>query len=234
MNDFNHKEFRISRPKQILSYFLKLPCYPFFDFFYRVLNKSKAIGLNNLPANRKGVLIASNHVSGIDTTLIPLYSINKLSTTPFVAPAKEELFKVPLLGHILSAWGAFPVKRRARDISSMRRIAYYANNYQVMLFPEGTRSKTGKLLKGRAGAGWVVYKSRPVVVPTLVINTQHYFWPGRTGPWFGVPYRVVFGNPMDLTQYYKMPECKETSQKIADAIMKEIRAMKEKHKDLYI
>jgi 1-acyl-sn-glycerol-3-phosphate acyltransferase len=103
-----------------------------------------------------------------------------------------------------------------------------------MLFPEGTRSKTGDLLKGRAGAGWVVYKARPTVIPTLVINTQHYLWPGKKGPWFGVPYTLVFGEPMDLSRFYEMPECKATSQQIVNAVMEEIGKLKEKHKDLYI
>ena len=206
---------------------------PIFDVFFRLVNRSRAIGIENLPRNG-GVMIASNHVSGVDTVLIPLYAIMRFSFMPFMAPAKEELFRAPVIKWLIWLWGAFPVKRRARDYEAMKKIAYCCRKYQVMIFPEGTRSKTGELLRGRAGVGWIVYASRPTVIPTLVINTDRFFWPGKPRPWFGIPYYIVFGEPLNLSRFYEMPDCKETSQAIADEIMKAIAALREKHRDLYL
>ncbi len=234
MTTEKNSEFHIPLAARVATAAIRFVCFPFVDFFFKVLNRSRAIGVENIRNVDKGLVIASNHISGVDTLLIPAYSINRFSLTPYCAPAKEELFKIPVVGLLIRMWGSFPVKRRVRDIQSMKRIAYYATNYQVMLFPEGTRSKTGELLKGRAGAGWVIYIARPVVIPTLVINTNHYFWPGRKKPWFGVPYTVVFGEPVNLDRFYEMPECKETSKAIAEEIMNAIAGLKEKHKDLYI
>ncbi|MBI4666353.1 MAG: 1-acyl-sn-glycerol-3-phosphate acyltransferase [Nitrospinae bacterium] len=198
--------------------------------FYKALNRSRAIGLENLP-KEGGALLASNHVSGVDTMLIPYFAYSK---RPFITPAKEELFKVPVMGPILKFWGAFPVKRHSRDVESMKRIAVSARKYMVMIFPEGTRTKTGNLLKGRPGVGWIAYSAHPVVIPTLVINTDKFFWPGRPRPWFGVPYTVVFGEPVDLSRFYDLPDTKETSQAIVDEIMDKIGELKKKHSDIYL
>ncbi len=212
----------------------RLACFPFVDFFFKVVNRSRAIGLENIAGLNGGVVIASNHVSWVDTLLVPAYAAKRFSIEPFCAPGKEELFKVPLLGTIIKLWGSFPVKRRARDFTSMRRIEYLSSHYRVMLFPEGTRSKTGELGRGRSGVGWIVYNAKPVVIPALVINTEKYFWPGRKRPWFRIPYTMVFGAPLNLDRFYAMPDDKETSQAIVDEIMKEIAALKEKHKNLYL
>ncbi|MGK7345681.1 MAG: lysophospholipid acyltransferase family protein [Candidatus Nitrospinota bacterium M3_3B_026] len=227
------KKYEVSTAKKVGFFIARLFSYPFVDFFYKVLNRSRAIGRENIP-KEGGVVIASNHVSGVDTVLIPALAIRRFSLMPLFSPAKEELFKVPVLRTILKLWASFPVKRGARDVESMKRIACYAKNYHVMIFPEGTRSRTGELLRGRSGVGWIVYWARPKVVPTLVINTDKYFWPGRPRPWFGIPYTVVFGEPLDLSRFYEAPDTKKTSQAIADEIMRAIAELKEKNKGLYM
>jgi len=225
--------FHIGFVKRMLMSFCRFISYPPVDFFFKVMNRSRVIGRENLP-KEGGAIIASNHISGIDTILIPIFCAKRFSIEPFLAPGKEELFKIPVIGFIISLWGSFPVKRKKRDFESMRRIAHYARHYRVMIFPEGTRSKTGELLPGRSGVGWIIYHAKPVVIPTLVINTEKFFWPGKKRPWFFVPYRVVFGKPLDLSRFYEMPDSKDTSQAIADEIMNAIASLKEEHKDQYI
>ncbi len=224
---------RISTARKWVMAIARGISFPIVDLFFKVFNRSQVIGAENIPKTG-GALFASNHVSGVDTILIPAFAIRRFSTMPFMAPGKEELFAIPIVRSIISIWGSFAVKRRSRDIESMKRIAYYANNYQVMIFPEGTRSRNGELLRGRSGVGWIIYKARPVVIPTLVINTDHYFWPGRKTRWFKVPYTVVFGEPMNLDPFYEMPDSKATSQAISDAIMSEIAKLRMEHQPLYI
>ncbi|MBI5814870.1 MAG: 1-acyl-sn-glycerol-3-phosphate acyltransferase [Nitrospinae bacterium] len=227
------KKFAIGAFARWASFIARFISFPLVDIFYKIINRSRAIGVENIPKDG-GVIFASNHVSGVDTTLIPAFAASRVRPVPFVVAAKEELFRIPVVAQLIRAWGAFPVKRRQRDTESMKRIAFCARHYQLMLFPEGTRSKTGELLEGRPAVGWVVYNSRPKVIPTLVINTDKFFWPGRPRPWFGVPYTVVFGEPVDMDRFYEMPESKETSRLIAGEIMKAIAALREKHKDLYV
>jgi len=226
--------FYISWPVRFLMSTARLVCFPLVDFFLKIINRSRAIGIENISGLNGGVVFASNHISGIDTLLIPVFAARRFSIEPFCAPGKEELFKIPLVGLILRIWGSFPVKRRSRDIQSMKRIAYYSRHYRIMLFPEGTRTKTGELGKGRAGAGWVIYNAKATVIPTLVINTEKYFWPGRKRPWFRIPYTVVFGASLNLDRFYAMPNEKATSQAIVDEVMRGIAELKEKYKDLQI
>jgi len=231
--DLPDSPYRISAAKMTFMSICRFLAFPLVDIFFKVLNRSSAIGVENLP-KEGGALIACNHISWVDTLIVPVFSAKRMSIEPFLAPGKEELFRIPIVRTIISVWGSFPVRRGKRDFDSMRRISYYTANYRVMIFPEGTRSKTGELLKGRAGVGWIIYHARPVVIPTLVINTERYFRLGGPRPWFFVPYKVVFGKPLDLSRFYAMDDSKETSQAIADEIMAAIAALKEEHKGEYI
>ncbi len=227
------EKFRVGPIKKFFMWFARMVCVPPVGFFYLALNRSRAVGLENVP-DGPGVVFTSNHISAVDTFMIPYFTVGRLSLTPYFSPAKEELFKGPVMSSIMPLLGSFPVKRGQRDYSAMRRIAYIAKHYRMMLFPEGTRSKTGKLLKGRAGVGWTVYHSRPKVIPTLMINTETYFLHGPVRRWFCNPYTICFGPELDLSRFYEMEDNKATSQAIADEIMKAIGELKEKYKDLYV
>ena len=67
------------------------------------------------------------------------------------APAKEELFAKPFPRLIYSSWGAFPVRRK-RDVKAGRILNDLLLDQKVMLFPEGTRHKDGKLGAGNRGS----------------------------------------------------------------------------------
>ena len=72
--------------------------------------------------------------------------------------AKEELFTVPILGKIMPLINAFPVKRGMSDREALRKGLGILKEGNVLgLFPEGTRSKTGELGEGLAGAGFFAF-----------------------------------------------------------------------------
>ncbi|MBF0170058.1 MAG: 1-acyl-sn-glycerol-3-phosphate acyltransferase [Nitrospinae bacterium] len=236
MIDFNEEDerrFAVSRFARWFAWGSRFLAFPLVEFYFKVMHRTRVIGLENIP-REGGVMICANHQAWVDTLLIPITFINRWKTTPFMAPAKEELFKVPVIRTFIRLWGAFPVKRRQRDFDAMKRIAYYANHYPVMLFPEGTRSKTGELLRGRSGVGWIVHSARPTVIPTLVINSEWYPGGKRGNKWFGVPYIVVFGKPLDVSDLTSQPESKKVSQEIADRIMAAIADLREKHQGLHL
>lgn len=229
----DEQKYRLTRGRMWAFFLARLAVYPLLWVFYRVLNRARVIGIENIPKDG-GVMIAANHVSGVDTTLIPFFVISPFRLDPVLAVAKEELFKIPVIGFMVKSLGAFPVKRRARDLESMKRIVCHLRNHKVMIFPEGTRSRTGDFLPGRPAVGWIAQNARPVIIPTLVINTDKFFWPGRPRPWFGIPYTVVFGAPLDLSGFYGMEEGKETSSVIVGEIMRGIAELKKTRRDLYM
>jgi len=98
-----------------------------------------------------------------------------------------------------------------------------------MIFPEGTRGKNGQLLRGQPGVGKIIYDAKPIVIPALVMNTDRFFPKGAWFPRFFRSFRLVFGKPLSLDHFYEMPNGKETSQKIVDAVMNSIQNLKDEY-----
>jgi 1-acyl-sn-glycerol-3-phosphate acyltransferase len=129
------------------------------------------------------------------------------------APAKEELFAKPFTRWLYSSWGAFPV-RRGRDVRAGKAINELLADQRVMLFPEGTRHRDGRLGKGNRGVGKIIYDVRPAVVPTALIGLNHWKFPG-----FRQNGKVVFGETVDFSDLFLLEDCKETHQLIVDRVM---------------
>ena len=141
----------------MLYYFVKGIYYG----FYHV----KVEGKENIP-EKSGFIIASNHRTFADPPLLAVTSMcAKLS---FVA--KEELFRNPFFGWLIRKLGAFPVVRGSGDMKviddSIERLSQGRN---LVIFPEGTRSKTGKLGRGKTGVALIAARSGAVVVPAAVV-----------------------------------------------------------------
>jgi 1-acyl-sn-glycerol-3-phosphate acyltransferase len=176
------------------------------------LNRFIVKGAENIPASG-GVLLAANHISAFETMLIPSAVICRHRFQMVWAPAKEELFAKPLSRLIFSSWGAFPVKR-GRDVKANRVIENLLKNQKVMLFPEGTRHRDGRLGKGNRGVGKIILETRPVIIPTALAGLNRWKFIG-----FGQSACVVFGKPLDVSDLYQLPNSKETHQLIVERVM---------------
>ena len=102
----------------------------FFHYLYilvrpliRLLMPFRVVGLKNVPEG--GALLCANHASGWDPVLIALALPND-SCMSFMA--KEELFKNKLMGKILRAVGAFPIKRGKSDVGALRGAIHVGDN----------------------------------------------------------------------------------------------------------
>jgi len=131
--------------------------------------------------------------------------------------AKEELFRVPVLKSILPNVKAFPVKRGMSDRGALRTgLALLKEGEVLGLFPEGTRSKTGEIGKGLAGAGFFALRSDAKIIPCAIIGPYKLF--GKL--------RVVYGKPIDFTELKKEKISVEAATEI---IMNEIKKLTETH-----
>jgi 1-acyl-sn-glycerol-3-phosphate acyltransferase len=184
-------------------------------FYASVLNRFAIKGAENIPASG-GVLLAANHISAFETMFIPAAVICRHRFQMVWAPAKEELFAKPLPRLIFSSWGAFPV-RRGRDVKANRVIENLLRDQKVMLFPEGTRHRDGRLGKGNRGVGKIILETRPVIIPTALVGLNRWKFAG-----LGQTASVVFGKPLDIGDLYQMPNCKETHQLIVERVMNAI------------
>ncbi|KAF0825928.1 lysophospholipid acyltransferase family protein [Cytobacillus firmus] len=167
----------------------------------------EVIGKENIPAEG-GVLLCSNHIDNLDP---PVVGIN--APRPVYFMAKEELFNVPVLGKIVPHLNAFPVKRGMSDREALRKGLGILKEGNVLgLFPEGTRSKTGQLGKGLAGAGFFALRSEAHVVPCAIIGPYKAF----------SKLKVVYGKPIDMKE---LRERKASAEETTDKIMSEIRKL---------
>jgi 1-acyl-sn-glycerol-3-phosphate acyltransferase len=167
-----------------------------------------------------GVILASNHSSFLDPPLVGSAlkrDINYL--------ARESLFRYPGIGALLRSWNSVPVDRDGGGARGLKNILdRLLNGGGIILFPEGTRSRDGKLQPARSGIGLTVIKSNAPVVPVRVFGTFDAFGRNQKIP---LPKRVAvkYGQPMNFEKLRaEAKTCdkarlKEIYQQIADEIM---------------
>jgi 1-acyl-sn-glycerol-3-phosphate acyltransferase len=135
--------------------------------------------------------------------------------------AKAELFKIPVISKLITAWGAFPVNRGAGDRQSLRTALKVLEDGKVMgLFPEGSRSKTGELGEGQTGVAFFALRSDCAVVPVAIVGSYGLFR----------KVRIVYGKPLDLTQHREGKSSKETLAVVTQEIMREIGELQKAHR----
>ncbi|HHV35647.1 MAG TPA: 1-acyl-sn-glycerol-3-phosphate acyltransferase [Syntrophomonadaceae bacterium] len=145
-------------------------CRSLFRFFFTVFCGWKVEGLDNFP--QKGpVLVIANHTSYWDPIVVGSALGRKVHFM-----AKSELFSYPVLGFVIEKMGTFPVSRDRVDLSSLKRaLALLDEGNVVCIFPEGTRSKTGKILPPLPGAAFLARKAGTPVCPVALQRRQRMF-----------------------------------------------------------
>jgi 1-acyl-sn-glycerol-3-phosphate acyltransferase len=172
------------------------------------------------------VILASNHASFLDPPLVGSglhRGINYL--------ARESLFRFPGMGALLRSWQVVPVDRDGGGAAGLKAIlARLLAGGAIILFPEGTRTRDGKLQPARSGIGLTVIKSDAVVIPVRTFGTyeaygRHIIFPRPK------PVAVKYGRPMRFEELRaEAKNCskarlKEIYQQIANEIMAAIAAL---------
>ena len=139
--------------------------------------------------------------------------------------ARENLFRFPVMGWVLRQWQVVPVDREGGGAKGLRAILdRLLAGGAIILFPEGTRTRDGRLQPARSGIGLTVIKSVAPVVPVRVFGTFKAY--GRHLR-FPRPHRVSvkYGQPMlfeELRAEAKVcskPRLKQIYQQVADELM---------------
>ncbi|MBQ9947246.1 MAG: 1-acyl-sn-glycerol-3-phosphate acyltransferase [Oscillospiraceae bacterium] len=134
--------------------------------FYVIVYNITVIGRENIPEEKGGYIIASNHVSNNDPPVVGITFKGK-----YTFMAKEELFhKNPIFTWLITKLGAFPVKRGAKDGAQAieKALQSLKEGRIFVIFPEGTRSKDGTLGRAKSGVTLIAAQAKAPVVPVFI------------------------------------------------------------------
>jgi 1-acyl-sn-glycerol-3-phosphate acyltransferase len=178
-----------------------------------------------------GVILASNHASFLDPPLVGSGVHRQINYL-----ARASLFTNPVAGWVLRKWRAIPVDRDGGGAAGLKAILdRLLDGGAIILFPEGTRTKDGKLQPARSGIGLTVIKSEALVIPVRTFGTFECYSRKLK---FHLPRQlaVKYGEPMAFKELRaeaktcSKPRLKEIYQQIADEIMAAIAKI-EAHTD---
>lgn len=135
------------------------------NFVFYIWFHITVIGKENIPKEKGGYIIASNHVSNNDPPMVGIIFKGK-----YTFMAKDELFHLnPVFTWLIKKLGAFPVKRGSKDTKAIDSALESLEHGRIfVIFPEGTRSKTGELGKPKSGVSLIAARAKVPVVPVFV------------------------------------------------------------------
>ena len=192
---------------------------------FRVVWRPRVAGVEHIPATGP-VIIASNHMSFIDSVVIPLAVPRRVRFL-----AKAEYFEgrglrgrgIALFFHLIDA---VPV-RRTGNRDSMRSLELalevLREGTAFGIYPEGTRSRDGRLYRGRTGVGWLAMTSGAPVVPVGLTGTDQV-QPVGSNRLRVRPVTVTFGTPLDPAAYRGLPAGR-ARRELTDEVMNRIAAL---------
>ena len=149
--------------KLIYELVSKLFVFPIYKFVF----KGHLIGRDNIPQSGSFIMV-SNHGSLLDPPLLGHALGRNISFM-----AKAELFKIPFLGFIIKACGAYPVKRGIADKNTIKiACKKLSNDNCIGIFIDGTRQKNGRVNRPKQGAALLAFKNQKLLLPVAIVNSH--------------------------------------------------------------
>ncbi|MFJ3491934.1 lysophospholipid acyltransferase family protein [Leifsonia aquatica] len=193
------------------------------------------VGVENVPAEG-AVILASNHLSFIDSIFLPLIVDRHVSFL-----AKSDYFtRKGLKGWatktFMKATGQLPIDRsggKASEASLNTGLRVLARGEILGIYPEGTRSPDGKLYRGRTGVARMILEAGVPVVPVAMVDTAEIMPIGKRLPKLG-RIGIVIGEPIDFSRFDGMEGDRFILRSVTDEIMYELHALgAQEYMDVY-
>lgn len=174
-----------------------------------ILTKREWTGTENLNADDGGIIVAGNHISWFDPFVIAHVLWNNDRPPRFLA--KESVFRIPIVGRVITSAGQIRVYRETSEaIAAVRdAIAAVERGECVVIYPEGTLTRDPGLwpMVGKTGAARVALATRRPLIPVAQWGAQEVIGPYRRE--FRIlprkTMRVRVGRPVDLSDLYGRP-----------------------------
>ena len=180
-------------------------------------------GRENVPASGP-VILASNHLSFIDSIAIPLVAPRKVGYLAKAEYWQGTGFVGWLQRALFTALGALPVERgthRAAQGALDTALGVLQTGGAFGIYPEGTRSKDGRLARGKTGVAWLALTADCPVVPVAVRGTDRVQPVGASWP---RPHRVsiTFGEPLTFPEQHGQAARGPARRVVTDRVMEAI------------
>ncbi|MCU0529463.1 MAG: 1-acyl-sn-glycerol-3-phosphate acyltransferase [Cyanobium sp. Prado107] len=175
----------IRGPRPSLTYGLisSLLVFPVF----RLPLRGRVAGAGHVP-RQGGLVVVANHGSHLDPPLVG-HALGR----PVAFMAKAELFRVPLLGPIIRACGAYPVARGASDRDAIRTAGErLEEGWAVGVFIDGSRQADGRVNQPQPGAALLAARAGVPLLPVAILNSHRALGRGQRWPRL-VPVHVRIG-----------------------------------------
>jgi len=190
----------------------------------------KINGLEHVPKSGP-IILAANHSSYIEHMMFAAILVPLLDKKiHFIA--KKEHFESMTQSSWHALWsryiGYIPIDRSKGEEALEAAKAYLEKNAIVIIYPEGTRTLTGRIQKGKTGVARLALWSKAPVVPVGIKGTFEIMPKGKHIPRCKRA-TFMFGKPMYFEKYYKKEQTKEMLREITDVIMKEIARLAGQH-----
>lgn len=184
--------------------------------------RAEVTGLENVP-KEGGFIVASNHLSFFDSLII-----QALTPRDVAFFAKAEYFTTPgvkgkLMKSFFESVGSIPVQRgeQAASVAALDSLVEIIEGGSgIGIYPEGTRSRDGKLYRGRTGVGWLALTTGVPVVPVGLIGTEK-LQPAGTKGFRPAKFHIHYGEPLyfdKLGRKHPLPQRRLATDRIVDAI----------------
>jgi len=204
----------MKKETNLVYYFVVYLCRIVFKLWFRV----EYIGLDNLP-REGGCIAACNHSSFLDP---PLFGSCIGAIRPIHMVARSTLIKNRFVGWLYRKLLTILIDRDRGDMKALRTVlSFLKQGSLVALFPEGTRSKDGKLQPAKNGIGFMICKAKVPVVP-LYIDGSFSAMSRDSSFIKPVKIRIYFGKPITLEEFDRLPEGKERYPLAGELVMQRI------------
>jgi len=201
----------------------------------RTVFRPWVVGGENIPETG-GVILASNHLSFIDSVFLPLVIKRRIS---FLAKSDYFTGTGPanwVIKHFLRGTGMIPIDRsggKASEASLNTGLRVIANGDVLGIYPEGTRSPDGKMYRGRTGVARMILEGNVPVVPIAMIDTDKVMPIGTKLPKVR-RIGVIVGEPLDFSRFEGLEGDRFILRSITDEIMHELsRISGQEYSDVY-
>lgn len=165
-------------------------------FLARILFRTRVEGVEHVPRTGPFIMVA-NHCSNLDPPIIGWATGHRIGRIIHFM-AKAEMQRWPVAGWLASKSAVIFVRRGEADRHAQRAaLDALADGRPIALFPEGTRSRDGRLKVGRGGAAFLATRSGAPILPVGIAGT-HRIFPGRARVPRLVRVSVRIGEPFSL------------------------------------